>query len=143
MKVVQTGISDGGIPLARVEWKDGAWWEVETHLNWGAAKRLRTVIREEVEITSDGDVQGSITSAHDMQELRVIGSTVAWSFKLPVTKSSLERIAHWRTDQILAQLVDMHREATEVITEETKKRFGWLFSLASKFRGSGTRRWRI
>lgn len=123
MEVTETGVDEGGIQLLKAEFDDGQWWEFRREINWGTSREIRKVVSQ-MEI--DG---ANLDLAHEAQMIRVIGSTESWSFKLPITKSSIDRLADWRMREVLSYMVERHREEGGQ-SEETKKAFGWRSYLA-------------
>tara|TARA_R100000781_G_scaffold33742_2_gene24471 strand:- start:354 stop:749 length:396 start_codon:yes stop_codon:yes gene_type:complete len=117
MKITETGIDSGGIQLIKVEFDDGQWWEFRQEINWGTSRQIRKVLSG-IDMT-DPDID----AAHEAQVLRVAGSTESWSFKLPVSISSIDRVADWRVRSVLTYMVERH--SIGGITDETKKASGW------------------
>lgn len=117
MKITETGIDSGGIQLIKVEFDDGQWWEFRQEINWGTSRQIRKVLAG-IDMT-DPDID----AAHEAQVLRVVGSTESWSFKLPVSISSIDRVADWRVRSVLTYMVERH--SIGGITDETKKVSGW------------------
>jgi len=124
MKITETGIDSGGIQLIKVEFDDGQWWEFRQEVNWGTSRQIRKIL------SSVNPADPDIDLAHEAQVLRVAGSTESWSFKLPVSTSSIDRIADWRVRSILTYMLESH---SEEITDETKKVSGWRLFLGRIF----------
>ena len=140
MKITERGPGEGAIEVVRFEWGDGKWWDLASEIYWGTAKRIRI----NVSAVNNGKDQGEyLQIAHEAQSLRLIGSTVAWSFKLPVARSSLDRLADWRIAEVLGELTEIQKSTLEGVSEETKKVFGLLSFLASLFRKFGKKPRRI
>ncbi len=125
MKITETGIDSGGIQLLKVEFDDGQWWEFRQEVNWGTSRQIRKILAG-VDLTNP-----DIDSAHEAQVLRVAGSTESWSFKIPVSISSIDRIADWRVRSVLTYMVAKHSEGG--LSEETKKASGWRSFLGRIF----------
>ena len=130
MNITEAGTDSGGIALKRIEWDDGQWWIFRTEVSWGTSRSIRSILTGLAEANSP-----DVESAQTIQTLRILGSTEEWSFKLPVTESSVDRIADWRIRHVLGEMVE--RQRIEVSTEETKKGFAWLSSFGRLFRWSG------
>jgi hypothetical protein len=128
MKITETGIDDGGIPLVKVEFDDGQWWEFRQEINWGTSRQIRKIL------TGWEATNPDIDAAHEAQVLRLAGSTVSWSFKLPIKTSSIDRIADWRARSVLTYMVERHRVGG--VSEETKKVSGWRLFFGQIFRPS-------
>ena len=121
MKVAETGVDLGGIQLLKAEFDDGQWWEFRREINWGTSREIRKIVTTMEVGTRNLDL------AHEAQMLRVLGSTEAWSFKLNITKSSIDRIADWRVREVLTYMVE--RQRAEGSSDEIKKVSGLrLFS---------------
>lgn len=129
MKITEAGIDSGGILLKRIEWDDGQWWIFRSEVNWGTSRAIRKALTE---IMESGE--HNVDDAQVAQELRVVGSTEEWSFKLSITGASVDRIADWRIRHVLSEMLE--RQRIEVSSEETKKGFAWRFFSRIRFRRS-------
>jgi len=136
MKVTQTGHDSGHIPLIKIEWEDGTWWTLRTELNFRTSRQMRTVFQG----LDRTDPNSSLEVANLAQQTRLAGSTVEWSFDIPHTVEGITEVADWRVRETLEELLRHQRDVGGAVTEETKKAFGWLSSMASLFRLNGLRR---
>lgn len=122
MKIEQRGVDQETlIPIIRCGWADGSWWEFRTELDWNTSREIRILVGN---LSSDNRSE-YLVGAQKSQTVRLVGSTVGWSFKLAPGIDSIGRLADWRVREALNALIEAQGSNEGVVTEETKKGFVW------------------
>jgi len=106
------------VPVERIEFDDGHWWEIYTEPTRGMRKRLREASSKNYTIPKNADV--NFESIDDVRkyilahpeclnldvtdDVLLLVGTSDWSFDLDITVDSLDKLPDRYTDHVLGAL---------------------------------------
>ena len=131
-KVTESGVSRTDIPIHRITWSDGRWWEVLGMMPSGVATSMRVAMSRVAKARAIGDAVHSepdtaldaeawATAAAKARMERLKGCTVAWAWSDPVSESMLDDMPPFRVQDVRSVLDDLHAEDLEVTGADEKK----------------------
>lgn len=131
------GKTKQGIPIFRIDYDDGNWWELHGERTWGTGKAIKASI-------AGRDSSLSEIEAFEMKQATnaaaLISSTVAWSWDLVPTVEILE--THPEVPVLIASRELANRHLSLLLgVEDLKKKFSiwkWLWSKVRRSRTTGS-----
>lgn len=131
-EVTDHGESRTGIPIKRITWDDGKWWDVLAKMpqKVESANRIIMASLAKVEVTKDTIDSGPDSSkdatawagaAEKIRTARVKGCTVAWSWADPVSDEMLGDHDPDRVKDVFDVMDRLHAPDVEGVSEQEKK----------------------
>lgn len=111
---VKDVISDNPIPIKRIEWEDGTWWDVLAEMPYGVQSRIRAAAAGSVVFvngelsTENMDRQRMVQAVEEANLIRLTGCSVGWSFKGTPTREAIEAMPSVRVAEVLKEMNRLH-----------------------------------
>jgi hypothetical protein len=119
---------DGPIGSKRISFSDGNYWDVLVEIPHGIQSQIRRVsVRNMGEAFKGGEVDRSAITSEQMMDtveesnaLRLVGCTLAWSWKMPITRESVDSLSPRHTKIALEVMSRLHQPDTTATRDEKK-----------------------
>lgn len=131
-EVADNGESRTGIPIKRITWDDGKWWDVLAEMPYRVTRELAAVtapvarlrIGAEGIVADTDDERGAETLVRAMSRHRMVrlkGCTVAWSWEMKVSDEAIADMRPETVNDVLRVMDELHTEDTEGLPDDEKK----------------------
>ncbi len=128
----EVGKTKQGIPIFRIDFEDGDWWELHGERTWGTGQAIRIAT---VDLDSSIDLEAiQMKQATNMAAL--LGSTVRWSWDDEPSVETIEATGEIVVGVASRELATRHLSLLMGIEEQKKNTstWKWLLSGAGLFR---------
>lgn len=129
------GKTESGIPILRIEFDGGAWWELHAERSWGTGQAIRLAT---VGIDED-DEDRRFTIMKDATNLAaLVGSHVAWSWPFAATAEGIRSLPEYEIMIASRELAGNHVAQMLQVDRDEKKVFSGRWSWKTPFQIIGS-----
>ena len=115
------GKTKQGIPIFRIDFEDGNWWELHGERTWGTGQAIRVAT---VGLDSSIAIE-AIQMKHATNMAALINSTVGWSWDDAQTPEAIESLPEVEVQIASRELATRHLSLLMGVEEPKKKSWTW------------------
>ena len=127
------GKTEAGIPIFKITWFDGPWWELLSIRTYGTAQAVR---QASLGFDTSVDVE-ALKQREGMNIAALNGSTVRWSWDAPVTDDFIRSLPDDVGRVATRELADRHLARMLQTDDDKKKVSKWHSFWTNLFRFTG------